>query len=573
MTPPPKAQPVEVPDWAHDAVWYQLFPERFRNGAPTSNPQRQDIADREIPGWQITPWGQDWYRPDAWAEPAKWRFAILGRRYGGDLVGVREKLDYLQALGVNALYLNPIFTARSLHKYDGASFHHVDPTLGPDREGDWEALAAANETDDPATWIWTAADRYFLELVREVHARGMRIILDGVFNHTGREFFAFQDILKRGRQSPYADWYLIDRWHRDGTFKYKGWFGHDSLPEFNRTKDSLWPPVRDYVFNCTRRWMDPAGDGDRSKGIDGWRLDVAFCVPHGFWREWRQHVKAINPDAYLTAEIIQNARDFVQGDQFDAVMNYMWMYPAVAYFAPSPHRLDMRTFKRKLDALRASYPPEVTPVLQNLLDSHDVGRILSMLENAGTMALSWDEYFNVSRVKHNPSFVTTKPGPAAYRALRQLVIFQMTYPGAPMIYYGTEVGMWGANDPCNRQPMFWDDIPFEPETHTPAGKNGSAHPRQPDKELFAFFERAIQLRKTHRALRRGTFAWESTGRPGLLGFTRQDESQTIHVLLNVRDKPVAHAYAHPVFDLWDPAPQPLHGPFEVPAHGWRIVAQ
>lgn len=564
----------KVPDWARDAIWYQIFPERFRNGLAANDPQLSDISDHPVPGWAITPWGRDWYAPDQWAgEGRKSHHAMLFRRYGGDLLGIRDKLDYLQDLGVNALYLNPVFFARSLHKYDGASFHHIDPTFGPDREGDLRMLAESHETDDPATWCWTAADRYFLELVADVHSRGMHIIIDGVFNHTGREFFAFQDILKHGQASRYADWYLIQKWEADGTFQYKGWFGHQTLPEFNRTEDNLLPAIKNYLFNITRRWMDPVGNGDTTKGIDGWRLDVAFCVPHPFWQEWREQVKALNPEAYITAEIVGDAKDYLQGDEFDAVMNYMWLYPAADYFAPGEKPLLMNRFKQKLDTLRARYPAEVTDVLQNLLDSHDVGRIASMFENPNEPKSNWDDYFNVSRVKHNPRFRTTKPGTKAYDALKRLVIFQVTYPGAPMIYYGTEVGMWGANDPDDRQPMLWEDVDYEDEQHTPTGNVDMPNPKTPDMALWAFFRRAFQLRHCCAALRRGSFEWVSTHQPGLLAFTRSYEGQQVLICLNKRNRDVSYCPASSyTLDLWTNRPLTAADSLTIPSGGWRITA-
>jgi cyclomaltodextrinase / maltogenic alpha-amylase / neopullulanase len=559
-----------TPDWARDVVWYQIFPERFRNGAPQSNPRLEDCTDRAVPGWAVCEWGRDWYRPTPWEEAGSLKHGIFERRYGGDLVGVREKLDYLQELGVTGLYLNPVFKAQSLHKYDGASFHHIDPTFGPDRDGDLRRLAEAEETEDPATWIWTAADRYFLELVREVHDRGMRVILDGVFNHTGRDFFAFQDLLRHGRDSRYADWFLIDRWNKDGSFEYAGWFNHKQLPEFNRTKHNLVAPVRQYIFDATQRWMDPDQDGDRRKGVDGWRLDVAFCVPHGFWRDWRSWVKSLNPEAYLTAEIIAMAKEYLRGDEFDAVMNYMWMYPVASYFAPAKHPMSTTQFKRRLDRVRRAYPPAATAVLQNLLDSHDVGRFVSMMENAELKAVEWEAYFHRARVKDNPSFITTRPGPAAWAALQQATIFQMCYPGAPMIYYGNEVGLWGANDPDNRQPMLWDDVAYEDETHTFAG-TVPAQPRQPDRALFAFFRRAIAMRQRHAALRRGSFHWLRSGRQRVIGFERVYDGETVRVWLSTRDEPVHVRQEGAAVDLWaDDAPV-QSGWLEIPARGWRVV--
>jgi glycosidase len=327
-----------VPEWAQHAVWYQIFPERFRNGDPANDPQLSDVSDRPIPGWSVCPWGKDWYARDPWDwRPQDFYQAVYARRFGGDLPGVREKLDYLQDLGVNAIYLNPVFMAPSLHKYDASCLHHVDPTFGPDRAGDLERLARANETEDPRTWIWTEADRCFVGLVAEIHRRGMRVIIDGVFNHTGTHFFAFQDLLRNGRRSRYRDWYRVSRWHPDGRFDYDGWFGHKALPELARTDECLAEPVCRYVFDITRRWMDPNGDGDPSDGVDGWRLDVAFCVPHGFWKRWRKVVKGINPEAYLTGEIVSLAEEYLRGDEFDAVMNYVWLYPSVRFFSRGKH--------------------------------------------------------------------------------------------------------------------------------------------------------------------------------------------------------------------------------------------
>ncbi len=276
---------VVVPDWAKDAIWYQVFPDRFRNGDPRNDPRLEDITGRDVPGWAVCPWGMDWYGRAPW-EPQVGDFfkSVYLRRFGGDLMGLREKLGYLQDLGVNAIYLNPIFMAPSLHKYDASCLHHVDPTLGPDRDGDLQLIARAGETENAGTWIWTAADRYFVDLVADIHRRGMRVILDGVFNHVGTGFFAFRDVQRNGRKSRYSKWFSITRWNGDGTFEYAGWFGHKGLPELARTDNDMAPPVRKYLFDITRRWMDPNGDGDPSDGVDGWRLDVAFCVPHGFWR-------------------------------------------------------------------------------------------------------------------------------------------------------------------------------------------------------------------------------------------------------------------------------------------------
>jgi glycosidase len=561
-----------VPDWAKDAVWYQIFPERFRNGCPESNPTIEDITDRPVKGWKIMPWGSDWYGQQPWEKKiGNFFHSVYLRRFGGDLVGVYEKLDYIQNLGVTAIYLNPVFHAQSLHKYDGSSFHHVDPTFGPDREGDLKLLARANETEDPATWVWTAADKFLLKLIDEVHRRGMKIILDGVFNHTGRDFFAFRDLLKNGRDSRYRNWYKLKHWNEDGTFEYEGWFGHSALPELARTENDLIAPVHKYVFDITRRWMDPKGNGDTSKGIDGWRLDVAFCVPHGFWKKWRKHVKRINPNAYLTAEIVTLAQDYLKGDEFDAVMNYMWLFPSVSFFSNAKKAMKTSELRKSLTMVRKAYPDQVMYVQQNLFDSHDVGRILSMLNNPELLPIeNFDQYFHLSRVKHGGGkFRTTKPDAAALAALKQAVIFQMTVPGAPMIYYGTEVGLWGANDPCDRQPMLWDDIRYEAETHLPEGKTRPKK-RVPDKQLFAFYRKAIAMRKSNTVLRRGDLKWRNHSNPRVLVYDRILDNDTIRVALNAGKSAAKVIVPFAGVDVWS-GKAVSRGTVSVPSRGWLVV--
>ena len=217
MTNQPKNQPEFVPEWAKGIVWYQIFPERFRNGDPKNDPTNDDIQGAyphgHNPQWQIHPWTADWYAQQPYeqhtGEPI-WTH-LQRRRYGGDLQGILNSLDYLADLGVGAIYLNPVFTSPSLHKYDGATYHHIDPTLGPDPAGD-RALIATETPDDPSTWVWTSADKLLLELITAVHQRNMHIIIDGVFNHMGLNSWAFQDVVKNRQASPYKDWFKIKSW-------------------------------------------------------------------------------------------------------------------------------------------------------------------------------------------------------------------------------------------------------------------------------------------------------------------------------------------------------------------------
>ena len=570
--PAKKKQLAGVPEWAKDAIWYQIFPERFRNGSRKNDPRLVDMGvDREIKGWGITPWGGDWYKQAKWEKPIGDFFrSVYLRRYGGDLIGIREKLDYLEELGVNAIYLNPVFHAQSLHKYDASSMHHIDPTLGPDRDGDFRMIAKARETEDPKTWVWTKADRYFLELVADIHRRGMRVIIDGVFNHTGRDFFAFRDILKNGRKSRYRDWYKIKKWNPDGTIDYDGWFGHKALPEFGRTEENLARPVRKYIFDITARWMDPDGDGDPSDGVDGWRLDVAFCVPHLFWKQWRRHVKKLNPEGYTTAEIVTLAEDYLKGDEFDAVMNYMWLFPTVNFFSPNKNAIPVNDFRKGMELIRKTYPEDVSYVLQNLTDSHDVGRIATMIENAFPPIHDFGQYFELTRVHKQRDLITTKPSRKTYDIMRQIAVFQATYLGAPMIYYGTEVGMWGANDPCDRQPMLWSDIKYEAESMTVNGKTKSRK-RAPDMGLFRFYAKAFALRTQSATLRRGTLHWVKTASDRLAAYERRLGSSRILVLLNASDREVTHAIKTSAMDIWENGREVSKGMVSVPPRGWRVL--
>jgi glycosidase len=257
--------------------------------------------------------------------------------------------------------------------------------------------------------------------------------------------------------------------------------------------------------------MDPDGDGDPSDGIDGWRLDVAFCVSHAFWRAWRQHVRAINPEAYIVGELF-GADDvlasYLQGDTFDAAMNYPFAYACYEYFIHEQHRIDTSTFDRKLADLRAAYPACVAEVQQNLLDSHDSNRIGSHIVNrAGANIRQWDAYCQWSSVEKNPSYDTRKPTAEERRLHNLAVLFQMTYLGAPMVYYGDEAGMWGANDPCCRKPMVWPDLSYAPEATRPDGSVAETPDSVTfDRTLFDLYRGLIHLRHNTPALCRGDFA-------------------------------------------------------------------
>lgn len=529
-------QEVHVPAWAKDAVWYQIFPERFRNGDVGNDPTVDAVWLPSKRPWQVSRWEGDWYALQEWEKNTGLGFydVVFDRRYGGDLGGIIEKLDYLESLGITALYLNPVFESPSLHKYDASSYHHIDRHFGPDPSSD--RLLHRAETDDPSTWVWTAADRQFLELIDEAHRRGIRVIIDGVFNHCGIEFWAFEDVRKHQQASAYAEWFDILSWDDPATprdeFDYKAWWGFKLHPEFREDQGGFAPALRDYFFAITRRWMDPNGDGDPSDGIDGWRLDVANDVSPVFWRQWRKVVKDINPDAYLVGEIWDNAAEWLKGDQFDAVMNYRFSRAVVRFFIDTDtRRLTVTEFDDELRNIRNSYPAEVSAVLQNLLDSHDTDRLSSMVVNPNR---PFDEGANP---RQNADYLVRKPTAAEEQILRLAVLFQMTSPGAPMVYYGDEAGMWGGDDPDCRKPMVWPDLKFEDEqSHPLPGKNRGPNQVAFDSSLYTYYRDLIQIRHQYAALRRGDVQPQIRDDDnGIYAFTRTLGDEMVLVLINNGD--------------------------------------
>lgn len=538
-----------TPRWAKEAIWYQIFPDRFHNGDRSNDPTLASMRgawphDLRQP-WQVHPWTSDWYRlqPYEQANEKDFWFNVQRRRYGGDIAGMMEKISYLQELGINALYLNPVFMAPSSHKYDGATYHHIDPYFGPDPEGDLK-LIAAEIPHDPATWRWTAADRLMLQFIRVLHQRGLRIIFDGVFNHMGLNSWAFQDVVKNQNRSPYRDWFDIVSWDdpaKKTKFKYNGWFGVKELPELREDAQGIVEGPKKYIFDCTRRWMDPDGDGDPGDGIDGWRLDVAFCVAHPFWQSWRGWVKQINPEAYLTAEVIDPAeaiKPYLRGDEFDAVMNYNFAFACSEFFIDKKNGITVTQFDRRLRELRDAFDPCVTPVMQNLFDSHDANRLASHIVNRDLAPYAkWGQYYEKSKAS-NPKYDTRKPGEAELAIQKLMVIFQMTYIGAPMVYYGDEAGMWGANDPCCRKPMVWQDLEYEPETVLPDGRlRAVKDPVEFDRALYEHYRRMIAIRRDHPIFAMGDFhTLLLNDAQGVMVFERTDADRRAWVLLNNSDR-------------------------------------
>ncbi|MDA0802325.1 MAG: alpha-amylase family glycosyl hydrolase [Planctomycetota bacterium] len=503
------ARAVRTPDWAKDAVWYQVMVDRFRNGDTASDPP------------QASPWTSEWYRPHG--DEGKngqtfFNWYVYSRLYGGDFQGLREKLPYLKELGVNAIYLNPVFQATTHHKYNATTYLHIDEGYGA--SGDYLDVESREDLRDPSTWEWTRADRVFLDFLKDAKAQGFRVILDGVFNHVGTAHPAFKDVRSRKQESPYADWFTIRSWE---PFEYDGWAGFGELPAFKKDGDGLASEsLKKHIFDATRRWMDPDGDGDPSDGIDGWRLDVPMELPMGFWYEWCNFVRSINPNAYIVGEVWQRADSWLDGRSFDAVMNYPFASAIRLWAGRGEHKIPTSAMDQRLAEIRRAYAPEVGLVLQNLVDSHDTDRIASQLKNLNP------QFDAGNREQENPKYDGRKPDATTFARQRLIALAQMTYLGAPMIYYGDEVGMWGADDPTNRKPMLWKDL----EPYENPGEN-----RVMDDHL-GFYRRAVALRVAEAALRRGDYrTLLADDRDDVWAFERSiPGGDTLVVILNASDR-------------------------------------
>jgi len=529
----------QVPEWAKGVVWYQIFPERFANGDRTNDPEPEKVfinADSIPTGWKIKNWTSNWFSQDEWEKNlgGNLKDHLYERRYGGDLQGIIDHLDYLKELGIGAIYLNPVFEAASLHKYDGSTFHHIDVNFGPDPNGDGK-LIDSEIPDDPSTWKWTEADKLFLKLIDEVHKRNMKIIIDGVFNHTGVQFWAFQDILTSGKNSKYKDWYRIEQFDNPATvhneFSYKGWWGTKSLPEFNKDKTDLQRGPKQYIFNSTNRWMDPNNDRDPSDGIDGWRLDVARELPIGFWNDWRRLVKSLNKDAIIVGELWELSPDFVSEDgPFDALMNYNFAFAVNNFFIAEKTAISTEEFVNKLNEVNVTYPIENLLALQNLMDSHDTDRLSSMIKNPGRR---YDRDASERNRNYNPG----KPTEEEYNNQKLILAFQVTYLGAPMIYYGDEVGMWGADDPHDRKPMVWDELNYDDEIIDETSGFGTGYGEyevSQNKYLLNWYKKLISIRNKSNALKKGEqrFLYVSTD-SRFFAFERKLNDEIMIVVFNL----------------------------------------
>jgi rfaE bifunctional protein nucleotidyltransferase chain/domain len=545
----------EPPGWAREAIWYQIFVERFRNGDPSNDPKpafMQGAYPGYVPAnWKVTPWNQDWYEQEDWAKAEVGHFHKLAaaRRFGGDLQGVLEKLDYLQDLGITAIYFNPLNDSPSLHKYDARNYRHIDRTFGPDPVGD-SAIINAEDPVDPETWRWTAADHLFLKIIREVHRRNMRLIIDYSWNHTGITFWAWEDLKENQSKSRFRDWYDITSFDDPATpedeFSYEGWLGVKTLPELKKVnavgkrkgyafEGDLQPEVKAHVFNVTRRWLDPNADGDPSDGVDGFRLDVASHVPLGFWRDYRKFVRGINPGALLLGEAwwtkwpdqLMDPRPFLHGDVFDSVMHYQWYKPARQFFAQANGGLKPSGFVSEMNRVYAAYDRPLAQNLMNLVASHDSPRFATSFQNK-------QQYKYRMGARGNPELDVGPPNENTIREMRMMLMHQFTFISAPHIWNGDERGMWGGDDPDCRKPIIWEGIDHRPQVFGPNGKQAKPTAVKSNLELLEYYRTLIALRKQRRELVDGELEFiQANDNDMILVYRRKLESRETIIAFNL----------------------------------------
>lgn len=534
----------EPPKWAKEAVWYQIFPERFYNGDKSNDPKAIDMEGAWpffVPkGWTITPWTHDWYKLQPYEKVRGKNFyeIVNIRRYGGDLQGVIDKLDYLKKLGITAIYLNPIFESPSLHKYDATMYHHVDNNFGPDPEGD-RKMWGEEDPSNPKTWKWTSADKLLLKLIKETHKRGMKIMLDGVFNHMGQTSWAFLDIKKNQQNSKFKDWFTIKKWDdpttKENEFDWQGWVGIKDLPEVREDENGIVAGPKEYIFNSVKRWMDPNGDGNVEDGIDGWRLDVAEMVSHKFWKEFRTFVRGINPETYIVGEVwwedwnkykMFDARPWVAGDEFDAVMNYRYMRANKNFVLNKKEQDDSQAYQDSLTTMMKSFGDSYYAML-NLLGSHDTERLASVVINPDY------KYDHQANVRDSKEYDIRKPSATERLKQKLMVALQFTQPGSVHIYNGDEAGMWGGDDPDERKPNVWQEFKYEPETTHPFNKPRPVDEVKFDNDLFKFYQKMASLRNSNKILSLGTISFNVIDNNlKIIGYTRELNNEKVYVIAN-----------------------------------------
>ena len=504
-----------TPEWAKGAVMYQIFVDRFYNGDPTNDVEDGEYIYIGAPCKKIKEWSQ---------APAS---MDIRNFYGGDLQGVMDKLDYLQELGIEVIYFNPLFVSPSNHKYDIQDYDYIDPHYGKIVVDDGEVLPKGAKDNLQATKYQQrtgdlrnleASNQLFAKLVDAMHQRGMKVILDGVFNHCGsfnkwmdrERIYEPQPDYPKGAyvsaDSPYRSFFLFHNnqdsaWPYNGT--YDGWWGHDTLPKLAYEES---PALEDYIMRIGKKWVSAPYN------IDGWRLDVAADLGfsneynHLFWKRFRKEVKSVNPDALILAEHYGDPQDWLQGDEWDSVMNYDAFMEPVTWFLTG---MEKHSDERRTDlwgnadnfigAMRHFMASMLTPSLQvamNELSKHDQSRFLTRTNH------------KVGRVsQHGTKGAEEGVNPAI---MREAVVIQMTWVGAPTVYYGDEAGLCGFTDPDNRRTYPWG---------------------REDQELLAFHKEMIRIHKTEKPLRKGSIKLLAAGQ-NLLAYGRFEKDEQLVIIVN-----------------------------------------
>ena len=630
-----------VPNWAKEAIWYNIFPDRFYNGNHYNDPifnefgpeafkpnilheqnfveeYKWEKSNNVISHFDRNRWTSDFREQTIWEKLGEREIDYslkYARMYGGDLQGIKEKIPYMKELGINAVWLNPVFFSYQNHKYGANDFRHISPDFGTIKtsgethgveinrnnkygnksyvdvlgnkattsselkllevnlKGENRGKNGYGETEDPATWVWTESDLIMVDLIKEFHKNGIRVIFDGVFNHSSSEHWTFNMVLADGENSKYKDWYkftdfgqhvqITDDMSDEQAFEtlianrkrtiYNAWGGFDSLPEFNTFNQEY----KEYIFNITRKWMY-GPDGKESEnwmeddGIDGWRLDVPNCLENqNFWNEWREVVKDSKKDSYITAELWGNASgDINGGNKFDTVMNYEWLKTVIGFFINQSreggvrYKLKAQDFFNELREKRTWYPYQALQASQNLNGSHDTDRLYSRIVNDVVgrnleEGKQLEKGYNGIRPdlasnNHPNTTIDWRNSPIKPKDILKLIsIFQMTYIGAPMLFYGDEVGMWGATDPYCRKPMLWKEFLYDNEKNPSHINQNEVYEQKVDSDLFEWYKKLIRIRLENKTLVYGKFREVfADNERDVIAYERVIEDQLIIVVIN-----------------------------------------
>ena len=524
-------QATPPPDWARGVQWYLLLPDRFRNGDPENDPTAADVfGDAKAP-WRVSEWTANWYAQTVEERMLHEDFysSALLRQYGGDFDGLLSRLDYLDALGVEGIILTPVFEALSSHKFDVSSLHHADRHFGPFTPLDTTFLNR-EQPEDPRTWYMTSADRRFAELVSAIHERGMRVLIMAQFAHVSVHFWAFEDLLRRQETSPYGSWFTVQAWDQpetpyDSEFRYDKMWGIDAFPRFRQDTLGLVPGPKEYVLASTRRWMDPNGDGNFDDGVDGWCIELADELPVSFWEDWTRHCRAINPDVLLVNLGEGWGRTAAP---FDMDRSQGLSRALSAYFLSrtlTPTALDAMLMQQRSRTTLAG-----SDMLLTMIGSHETDRVASMCVN-DTLAFDTD-----NSPRSNGAYLARPPDEEERRLQRMLLLLQYTLPGAPVLYYGEEAGMWGGDDPDNRKPMLWQDMAFSDERSFAVTGDPARYAVAFDTAMHAYYRKLIDLRQHSVALRTGTMqTLQLDDVSGLYVFMRAAGAEKIFVAVNAGD--------------------------------------